>query len=942
MPYKFIRFSFFIILLLNINNSIFGQENADADCNCQTTVGTGGQFASLFQYLTATNQTLPLQFGCLRVVGSFKINVSPTGTANTFNGMTIEMAPGADIEVSSNVTFNLQSTTFRGCTELWQGINLLSDAKITAKNCTFSDAKIAVKVESVNLLGVSFDNSKFINNFIGFAAINTVSPIEFSGVNKFEYTSLLPGTLPASPAGGAYSGSAGLMYINSPVVVGLNGGISAAEFSGMDYGVIFKASGTKKPIVTSCNFNNHKIAIVCDHTSGEHTILFNIISKVQKGYYEFIPGGYIFFQNNTISASDKGFESISRHLFLDDFAASHGMKISDNTINTGVSDCIKILDANGPGNITVGANILYPGETISLSHSTAWGINISPLSLFAGQFNSGFLIVFGNNIRYTGPINTYGAQGGIYVNNANLIPDNGFFSNTILRNQIRSNHKKRDTYGIHVSNSPGLTIKENRMEGWTNIPKFISIPQGIRLENSTNSKLECNFMNYTNRGICIAMDNTTTTVRTSNFNTHSYALYYEQNAQTGDQDWQGNDWNNSSVGVDGYYSGSGTFAGLSFYNISTSNIGSALDFQVSMGVPNDWRFIGTDTESDCQTPSGNLGGIGELDRYFAAVPLNATISALDWEGKRHLWDKLTMHPEYLNDTDAALFYASTPNTVLAGFTAMDNVIRNINNEASSSLTSLLNIQQDIHTLSNSISQIDNSIDAALAQSVNTAVLVAQFKGIQIDLTAKYAQLAAIESTLYNERQTRITNAMVQNQALAIVTSFQALEKSVNSLYLSSLLNGFTGFTESEQELINSYAALCPYLGGRGVYRARSLQSLYLPTQDYSETDECVGGINDFIDILEDRSSDLSGNKPDFIVAPNPANESINIRFSSPLLDDAQLVVMNSSGHKIVSTTLPRGEMAHVYNTSNLPQGTYYLQVFSATRATQITKIVIVH
>ena len=56
--------------------------------------------------------------------------------------------------------------------------------------------------------------------------------------------------------------------------------------------------------------------------------------------------------------------------------------------------------------------------------------------------------------------------------------------------------------------------------------------------------------------------------------------------------------------------------------------------------------------------------------------------------------------------------------------------------------------------------------------------------------------------------------------------YEAMERSINDIYLTTLARGNRNFSNQQKETIETIAGLCPLLGGIAVYKARSLLYTY--------------------------------------------------------------------------------------------------------------------
>jgi len=116
----------FIPLFLTIflfSSPLIKAQDSGSECNCSTLAGSGnGAFVSTYSGLLSVlglpaGSSLPSgTITCLKIKGTFTINVAQTGTSNHFGNMDIYLEPGAEIIVNPGITLVSTSTRYSGCT----------------------------------------------------------------------------------------------------------------------------------------------------------------------------------------------------------------------------------------------------------------------------------------------------------------------------------------------------------------------------------------------------------------------------------------------------------------------------------------------------------------------------------------------------------------------------------------------------------------------------------------------------------------------------------------------------------------------------------------------------------------------------------------------------------------------------------------------------------
>jgi hypothetical protein len=83
-------------------------------------------------------------------------------------------------------------------------------------------------------------------------------------------------------------------------------------------------------------------------------------------------------------------------------------------------------------------------------------------------------------------------------------------------------------------------------------------------------------------------------------------------------------------------------------------------------------------------------------------------------------------------------------------------------------------------------------------------------------------------------------------------------------------------------------------------------------------------------------------KDDFVLFPNPTNNTINIQFNIlQIIENAVLKIMDISG-RIVYNTILKNEPQHTIDVHQLPDGMYFLQIDDAKDLHQIKKFQVIH
>ncbi|MBK7968874.1 MAG: T9SS type A sorting domain-containing protein [Bacteroidetes bacterium] len=117
------------------------------------------------------------------------------------------------------------------------------------------------------------------------------------------------------------------------------------------------------------------------------------------------------------------------------------------------------------------------------------------------------------------------------------------------------------------------------------------------------------------------------------------------------------------------------------------------------------------------------------------------------------------------------------------------------------------------------------------------------------------------------------------------------------------------------------ANLCPYSGGKAVFRARNL--IWKLDEALSFDDEAVCQA---IGIYKESASSVMMNKyPSFSLQPNPAKEKVSILFSETQSNSSQITIKDIIGRIILNQVINNSSLSLEINTSHFDQGIYLVE-----------------
>ncbi len=161
------------------------------------------------------------------------------------------------------------------------------------------------------------------------------------------------------------------------------------------------------------------------------------------------------------------------------------------------------------------------------------------------------------------------------------------------------------------------------------------------------------------------------------------------------------------------------------------------------------------------------------------------------------------------------------------------------------------------------------------------------------------------------------------------------EKSVNEIGLLIIAKHNSQFTPLQLSTLGSIANQCPVAGGQAVFRARALLALVNPNQHYDDREICepFGGIR----IQNNSNSSALFCK----VYPNPAMNSVTLEISDNNLGKVEFSLMNATGQKLLSKSLPEGQKSFIFNIASFDPGVYQYQIVLKNQSSINGKLVVI-
>ncbi|HAD12163.1 MAG TPA: hypothetical protein DCF33_06960 [Saprospirales bacterium] len=425
-------------------------------------------------------------------------------------------------------------------------------------------------------------------------------------------------------------------------------------------------------------------------------------------------------------------------------------------------------------------------------------------------------------------------------------------------------------FGIAAVNSPHITVRDNTVDG-----RFGLINRAISIEHpEVDIDLCCNTMTQAEKGLYMLGAHKDCIIQTSIFGQINEALYYDMVVSSSAPQWhRGNDWSGATTTWDGYFNGSPLFAPTVKYRVAPSHLPNGLSkIFVTGGNPSDWFSTSSGTELSCGSPCGN---------------------GFSGEGGEELTGNDFWAMDTLTDPTYATLHWIAQQNLFAKITA--------------------------HPALFSDPQAAAFYANASAGNIGKCYLIKT--GIE----------NLYDSTLTANPAQKLADLQVLNASIIPTTTYEANEKTIFNLRLTALAQDDWEFSESEKNIIDAIAALCPQSGGNAVYVARYLQEYYrVPTWNM----DCafVGARDESRTTLENKGIALF---------PNPAQTEVQISLQQPAMADCQITVFNLTGQIVATQSVSEGSMTARLSVAHFANGCYIVSLSENGRQVYQQKLSII-
>ncbi len=878
---------------------------------------------------------------CISISGKVIIDNS-----YTWNGVTVYLNAGAEIEVDGNLTFTVEDCTFEGCEQMWNGILVQGNSTLLMDNSTVRDAQYAVTKSGKSQISLTLNS--FEDNFIGLRVLSplstqttTINGNTFQGSNN----GLLAPFQGQTPSPGTIAKAAIFAYHTNLIY---DGSFASNEFINIENGFIAEYSLVSIKGTTFIDLINGNEEYVYQPNNLDwltsvsgHAILTvnswgnisgNSISNIHTGIL--VDHGRVKLEGNAIDNIHTGIHARTVWNF--------GNEIKDNTISNfrtfGIRGFIK-----GKGILSIYFNDLTSASSVLAANEDRVAIAISS-AIVDSKINGQVM---------DNTINMESLGSGISILNVGGLP--------VQRNEISYSYSLQNNpnelFGsIKVENSHQNNITRNEMELASITPAGTDERLvGLEVEASHSGNYCCNEITGTAYGMTFRGMANSSKIWSNELTGHdNLGLYCPAGTQIGVQPHRGNTWDFTVNGA--RHDGTVFEIAESVFQIESNP--PLASMWPGNPVPSSGWFVPENGNSSTSCPSllvcpkyyiaeqwppkgggGTVGlqepgneGILYTRGQFNQGAFGAT---LNWEGQRNLYAQLLTEPAFSNyHPSIDSFYQANAYSNIQKLYEVDESIKDLH-----ALTETE--EEDMAVWQEELDEMLGQIEALYAEyakpNADHTALNNSMNYLQGRVTDNLNDLMAQQENLQETKINNIPATEVLNTTLGVGTVYEANEKAVNTIYLNTVAKDIFTFSSAEKNALAAIAFQCPFTDGYAVYRARAMYRLVEPGISFNDDLLCAVAQGrepkeQAVEILKE---------PVFSISPNPANEELNLQIT-PQVVNLKLDLRSITGELLKSLTIASRQTDLSMNTADLPAGIYYISVSDTERILETQRVIIIH
>jgi hypothetical protein len=854
-------------------------------------------------------------------------------------------ANNAKMVVDSGYTLTVKRTsTVKGCTKLWKGIEVKQGAKIEQ----LTNSKIEDALYGIHLLnGSDFNINKatYNKNYVGIyvqgfshnssTSNSWIKTCTFDCANGNTITNLLPAdTILISQIGN--KPLAGILANGGKLFVNLNDSLNITTFKNMSNGIIARNNSYVvehyskfKNIHADNSYNN-----IVPFGNGSGFLATNnmpmyvprVIGRNNSSVIDFQNcdfGAYSF--NSSIDVYFNKMDTVLEGIHINAIMplSTHRSLIQQNTINAKQKG-IFIANADSSHANVILNNTVSIGLFNGIAGSMC-GIDINSSSTTSYPDTS--LKVIGNTVK------CYQAGFGIRSINAK----NGIIKDNLVK--LQNIASSTGSTGIMLHGAKGSLLENNLIKG--NYNGTDSSQTAISINMCDSIKFACNQTDSTAMGIVVAGNNYKTDFRTNGTGFSKYGLFLSGSGILGDERNKGNIFGNQyekfaacnkgNPNLSTFYSDSA----FKKYYPDTSRIYPSTGWFVPDAAAADTCFL-----TSIYIPYHTRGGTyqptevtGAAERLIASGNVNATEfpTETQYMAEQNLLERISLRPTLLNDSVLADYYSSHYNS------SMSELI-NLKKMQSAYPSDVLIARNQLSIAEFNLSQTEINFSAnqhlidSLGYSENLLRASDSLQSLRDAQTNEYTLKREIYYANYNDF---IQSLKEINDGITITNLIEQNEQLVNTIYFETFARAIFNLTQIQHDLLLSVAQQCPFAGGTAVYRARAILAAIDNTLVFEDVNYCTQ-----LGFYRKKNEEIKQKlveQAKFSVFPNPANDNL-IVFSNA--DNFDIKIIDNLGKMIY---LNKTENSFVKNisTSSFANGVYFISIQNSN-GMSTKKIIVIH
>jgi hypothetical protein len=291
-------------------------------------------------------------------------------------------------------------------------------------------------------------------------------------------------------------------------------------------------------------------------------------------------------------------------------------------------------------------------------------------------------------------------------------------------------------------------------------------------------------------------------------------------------------------------------------------------------------------------------------------------NAQNWTAKRNLYRSLVEFPDLRPLNSAAdTFYTTQTNTSVGEFEQIRADIADLYRLDSLTETELMGYQDDIRWRLDSLNFTD-SLLISNPTTQDSIDLMAQKVVLLSETDSIMVLKDTLEATIESDQITDATQIKTTNDALNLSEVYELNQQTVNSVFLTMIINSQEALDSTQTTLIQPIANQCPLEGGEAVFQARALLN---DGEVYDNIALCDAAQNRSL-IQEDKP------QASFRIYPNPAENIINLELEKTVEKSGKVFISDITGKIVLEIDLLIGDQSKSINIAKIPSGTYHLLV----------------